>query len=133
MDKNNGPNTKGDNKISRLRFLRLLGAGAIGYFAYRAGFINSLFGNANAAMGWEGIITPQRGAPAAGWLSSAVLAPAVGNLDEDGILMMAKPKPDGYSYRFDPSAFPSKDIRFDASDTGGLELKQEGAVTLMQS
>jgi hypothetical protein len=35
--------TKGDNKISRLGFLRLLGAGAIGYFAYRAGFINNLF------------------------------------------------------------------------------------------
>jgi hypothetical protein len=29
------------NKISRLQFLRLLGAGAIGYFAYRAGFIKS--------------------------------------------------------------------------------------------
>jgi hypothetical protein len=38
-----------DNKISRLQFLRLLGAGAIGYFAYRAGFISSLFGNATAA------------------------------------------------------------------------------------
>jgi hypothetical protein len=37
------------NKISRLQFLRLLGAGAIGYFAYRAGFINSLFENARAA------------------------------------------------------------------------------------
>jgi hypothetical protein len=42
------PDIKG-NKISRLQFLRLLGAGAIGYFAYRAGFINSLFGNATAA------------------------------------------------------------------------------------
>jgi hypothetical protein len=31
-------------KISRLQYLRLLGAGAIGYFTYRAGFINSLFG-----------------------------------------------------------------------------------------
>jgi hypothetical protein len=69
------------NKISRLQFLRLLGAGAIGYFAYRAGFINSLFGNATAVGGWAGIITPQRGAPASGWLSSAVLAPAPGNLD----------------------------------------------------
>jgi hypothetical protein len=42
------PNIQG-NKISRLQFLRLLGAGVIGYFAYRAGFINSLFGNATAA------------------------------------------------------------------------------------
>jgi|tagenome__1003787_1003787.scaffolds.fasta_scaffold19412139_2 hypothetical protein len=30
-------------KISRLQYLRLLGAGAVGYFVYRAGFINSLF------------------------------------------------------------------------------------------
>ena len=35
------------NKISRLQFPRLLGA--VGYFVYRAGFINSLFGNATAA------------------------------------------------------------------------------------
>jgi hypothetical protein len=42
---------KGDNKISRLDFLRLLGAGTIGYLAYRAGFINNnnLSGNATAA------------------------------------------------------------------------------------
>jgi hypothetical protein len=38
-----------DNKISRLQFLRLLGAGAIGYFAYRVGLISSFFGNATAA------------------------------------------------------------------------------------
>jgi hypothetical protein len=61
MDKKNDkiPNRKGDNdnnKISRLDFLRLLGAGAIGYFVYRAGFINNnnnnnnnLSGNATAA------------------------------------------------------------------------------------
>jgi hypothetical protein len=51
MDHNNkDSDTKRDNnKISRLQFLRLLGAGAIGYFAYRAGFINNLFGNATAA------------------------------------------------------------------------------------
>ena len=40
--------TERGSKISRLQFLRLLGAGAIGYFAYRAGFINNLFGNATA-------------------------------------------------------------------------------------
>jgi hypothetical protein len=43
-----GSNT-GGNRISRLDFLKLLGAGAIGYFAYRAGFINNLFGNAATA------------------------------------------------------------------------------------
>jgi hypothetical protein len=42
--------------------------------------------------------------------------------------MMGTPKPGGYSYRFDPTIFPSKDIRHDVSDTGGLELKQEGPV-----
>jgi hypothetical protein len=41
-----GSDAERDNKISRLQFLRLLGTGAIGYFAYRTGFINSLFGNA---------------------------------------------------------------------------------------
>jgi len=30
-------------KISRLQYMRLLGAGAVSYFVYRAGFINSLF------------------------------------------------------------------------------------------
>ena len=38
-----GSDAERDNKISRLQFLRWLGAGAVGYFAYRAGFINSLF------------------------------------------------------------------------------------------
>ena len=46
-------------KISRLE-LRLLGAIAIGYFTYRVGFINSLFGNDSAAdcgaEGWAGIV-----------------------------------------------------------------------------
>ena len=42
MDNNKNSDTKGaSNKISRLKFLRLLGAGAIGYFAYSAGFINN--------------------------------------------------------------------------------------------
>jgi hypothetical protein len=36
-------------------------------------------------------------------------------LDEDGILMTAIPKPDGYSSRFDPTLFPAKDIRLDVS------------------
>ena len=76
------------NKISRLQFLRLLGAGAIGYFAYRAGFINNLFGNATAtaaiAAGGRGNGTSQR--YAAGSVSSLSAAT---RLDEDGILMMA--------------------------------------------
>jgi hypothetical protein len=111
------------NKISRLQFLRLLGAGAIDYFAYRDGFINSLFGNTRAAIaGGGGNTTLQR------YAATGSLSAAAGGLDEDGILMMTTPKPDGYSYRFDPTLFPSKDIRLDVSDTGGLELKQEGAV-----
>src|SRR5919197_1051651 len=115
------------DKISRLQFLRLLGAGAIGYFAYRTGFINnSLFGNAravNTAVAETTNPTSQH----TGWLS-AIAAPIAGSLDEDGILMMATPKPGEYSYRFNPTLFPSKDIRLDVSDTGGLELKQEGPV-----
>jgi hypothetical protein len=127
MDKNDSSGAKGDNKISRLQFLRLLGASAIGYFAYRAGFINSLFRNATAETGgWLGILAPQKYvapslSPQTGWLSA-------GTLDEDGILMMAKPKPDGYSYRFDPTVFPSIDIKLDVTGTAGLEIKQEGSV-----
>jgi hypothetical protein len=126
MDNRNS-DTKGDNKLSRLGFLRLLGAGAIGYFAYRAGFINNLFGNARAATvaAGGGNITSQRYA-ATGLLSS--LAAALGRLDEDGVLMMATPKPGGYSYIFDPTRDPSNDIRLDIHDTGGFEIKQEGTV-----
>ena len=42
----NGNHDIGDKKISRFQFLKLLGASAIGYFAYRAGFINSLIRSA---------------------------------------------------------------------------------------
>src|SRR4030095_8253566 len=115
------------NKISRLQFLRLLGAGAIGYFAYRAGFINNLFGNATAtaaiAAGGRENDTSQR--YAAGSVSSLS---AVERLDEDGILMMATPKPGGYSYRFSPTQDPTHHIRLDMQSTGGFEVKQEGAV-----
>jgi hypothetical protein len=45
----NGNHDIGDKKISRFQFLKLLGASAIGYFAYRAGFINSLIRSAAAA------------------------------------------------------------------------------------
>src|ERR1051325_11230532 len=123
---------EGGKKISRLRFLKLLGAGTIGYFVYRAGFINSLFKNAIAAEagGWIGITTPPpvNLPPSRGWLSAvASTAPIAGLLDEDGILMMAAPKSDGYSYRFDSTVFPSNDIKLDTHDTGGLEIKEEGA------
>jgi hypothetical protein len=115
--------TERGSKISRLQFLRLLGAGAIGYFAYRAGFINNLFGNDTATTAAAGTnATSQRYAATGSLLSSSAVA--LGRLDEDGILMMATPKSGGYSYRFDPTLFPSKDIRLDVSDTGGLELKQ---------
>ena len=101
--------TEGGKRISRLQFLKLLGAGAIGYFLYRAGFINSLFVNAtpaNSAAGGTGTSSQTLG-----WLSTAVAAAADAvKLDEDGILMMATPKPGGYSYRFDSTVFPSNDI-----------------------
>src|SRR5919197_1410013 len=128
MDNKNS-DTKGDNKISRLQFLRLLGAGAIGYFAYRAGFINNLFGNANAA-GTNAktmLPPPQTQTPINSSVSSAL-----GRLDEDGILMMATPKPGGYSYRFDTTQDPTYDIRLDIHDTGGFEIKQEGTVKLIR-
>ena len=79
MKKTIRSDTEGGKKISRLQFLRLLGAGAIGYFAYRAGFINSLFGNAKAAAittkvrSIAGIPLSQSGA--------APTAAATGNLD----------------------------------------------------
>jgi hypothetical protein len=124
--KKTGSGTRG-KKISRLEFLRLLGAGAIGYFAYRAGLIDILFKNATAETGgWLGIITP----PQTGWLST--VAPTAGSLDEDGILMMAKPKQDRYSYRFDPNVFPSNDIRLDVTDTGSFEIKQEGGIKFIR-
>ncbi|MFL6398571.1 MAG: hypothetical protein ACJ72J_03185 [Nitrososphaeraceae archaeon] len=124
--------TERGSKISRLQFLRLLGAGAIGYFAYRAGFFNNLFGNATAttAVTAGTNATSQRYAATGSLLSSSAVA--LGRLDEDGILMMATPKPGGYSYRFDPTLFPSKDIRLDVSDTGGLELKQENGLKFIK-
>ena len=118
---NKDSNTKGDNnkKISRLSFLKLLGAGAIGYFAYRAGFINnSLFGNPTIAAA-ANMLPPQ----------PFTLA---GRLDEDGILMMATPKLGGYSYRFNTTQDPSKDIRLDIHDTGEFEIKQEGSVKFIR-
>jgi hypothetical protein len=76
-----------------LQFLRLLGAGAIGYFAYRAGFINTLFGNARAATAvGVGNATSQRYAAETGWLSAVETA---GRLDEDGILMIGYTKARG--------------------------------------
>jgi hypothetical protein len=119
------------NKISRLQFLRLLGAGAIGYFAYRAGFINSLFENTRAATAAGGGNTTLQRYAATGSLTSS-LAAVAGRLDEDGILMMATPKPGGYSYRFDPTIFPSKDTRLDVSESRGLELKQENGVKFIK-
>ncbi|MFL6369033.1 MAG: hypothetical protein ACJ72T_10880, partial [Nitrososphaeraceae archaeon] len=87
--------TERGSKISRLQFLRLLGAGAIGYFAYRAGFFNNLFGNATAttAVAAGTNATSQRYAATGSLLSSSAVA--LGRLDEDGILMMATPKPGG--------------------------------------
>jgi hypothetical protein len=126
-----GSNTRG-NRISRLDFLKLLGAGAIGYFAYRAGFINNLFGNAATAARGGIANTTQQGHTIAGSLSSSTASAAAGRLDEDGILMMAKPKPGGYSYRFNTTQDPARDIRLDVHDTGELEIKQEGSVKFIR-
>jgi hypothetical protein len=114
-----------------MQFLRLLGAGAIGYFTYRAGFINSLFGNTTAAATTNTTVGSITGIPLSqpGAVSPSA---ATENLDEDGILMMGTPKPGGYSYRFNPSLFPSNDIRLDVSDTAGFEMKQEDAVKFMR-
>jgi len=80
----NGNHDIGDKKISRFQFLKLLGACAIGYFAYRAGFINSLIRSAAAA----GTQNPMP--RSAGWLSA--LSPTTARaVDEDGILMIATP------------------------------------------
>src|ERR671931_1632158 len=102
MDNKTGSNAKGDrNKISRLGFLKLLGASAVGYFAFRVGFFNGLFGNE------VNTIAAAVGMPPSQPFTS------VGKLDEDGILMMATPKPGGYSYRFKPTQNPLHDIRLD--------------------
>jgi hypothetical protein len=66
-------------------------------FTYRVGFINNLFENERAAATTAVRVNATSQRYTAGWLSVVATA---GNLDEDGILMMAKPKPDGYSYRF---------------------------------
>ena len=134
MKNTNNLDKEGGKKISRLQFLKLIGAGAIGYFAYGAGLIDSLFRNATAAegAGWVGITTPPQInlPPTTGWVSA--VAPTAGILDEDGILMMAEPKPNGYSYNFDSTVFPSTDIRLDTDDTGGFQLMREGAVRFIR-
>jgi hypothetical protein len=58
------------NKISRLEFLRMLGAGTIGYFTCSAGFINSLFENARTATAVGVGNTTQSYAAATVWLVS---------------------------------------------------------------
>jgi hypothetical protein len=130
-------NRQGRKKISRLQFLKLIGAGTIGYFAYRVGFISSLFTNATAAErpGWVGITTPPQInlPPSQGWTSvAASTAPIAGLLDEDGILMMAAPKPGGYSYSFNPMVTLSNDIKLDVTDTGGFQLGQENGVKFIR-
>jgi hypothetical protein len=72
-----GSDTQGGNKISRLVFMRLLGGGAIGYFAYRAGFISNLFRNS---------MVNANAVPSQGY--SAIAAESTRSR-EDGILMTA--------------------------------------------
>jgi hypothetical protein len=109
----------GQTNISRISFLRLLAASAIGYFAYRLGFVSYLFGNATAADS-KTILTAKPSVSEAG------------RLDEDGILMMATPKLGGYSYRFSANQNPNNDIKLDMHDLGGFQIKQEGAVKFIE-
>lgn len=106
-------NYKGD-KISRRDFLKLLGAGiAAAYFAYGIDFLNGILGKSKRL----------RRAYAA--------ALTAGMLDEDGILMMALPKPGGYSYRFDVTKDPTFDKSLDIA-AGAFESKQEGSVKFIR-
>ena len=104
---------KGD-KISRRDFLKLLGAGiAAAYFAYGIDFLNGILGKSKRL----------RRAYAA--------ALTAGMLDEDGILMMALPKPGGYSYRFDVTKDPTFDKSLDIA-AGAFESKQEGSIKFIR-
>ena len=106
-------NYKGD-KISRRDFLKLLGAGiAAAYFAYGIDFLNGILGKSKRL----------RRAYAA--------ALTAGMLDEDGILMMALPKPGGYSYRFDVTKDPTFDRSLDIA-AGAFESKQEGSIKFIR-
>jgi hypothetical protein len=106
-------NYKGD-KISRRDFLKLLGAGiAAAYFAYGIDFLNAILGKSKRL----------RRAYAA--------ALTAGMLDEDGILMMALPKPGGYSYRFDVTKDPTFDRSLDIA-AGAFESKQEGSIKFIR-
>lgn len=106
-------NYKGD-KISRRDFLKLLGAGiAAAYFAYGIDFLNGILGKSKRL----------RRAYAA--------ALTAGMLDEDGILMMALPKPGGYSYRFDVTKDPTFDKSLDIA-AGAFESKQEGSIKFIR-
>jgi hypothetical protein len=106
-------NYKGD-KISRRDFLKLLGAGiAAAYFAYGIDFLNGILGKSKRL----------RRAYAA--------ALTAGMIDEDGILMMALPKPGGYSYRFDVTKDPTFDKSLDIA-AGAFESKQEGSIKFIR-
>ena len=106
-------NYKGD-KISRRDFLKLLGVGiAAAYFAYGIDFLNGILGKSKRL----------RRAYAA--------ALTAGMLDEDGILMMASPKPGGYSYRFDVTKDPTFDKSLDIA-AGAFESKQERSIKFVR-
>ena len=67
----------------------VLGAGAIGCFAYRAGFANNLLGNASASTTG---VARGGGLTSIIWGSSLSEVSAAGRLDEDGILIMGPPR-----------------------------------------
>ena len=107
-----------------------MGAGGIGYFAYHAGFINDLFGNAATAARVGIVNITQQGHTMAG-LPSSSTALAAGRLDEDGILMMATPKLGGYSYRFNPILIHLR-YTVRCKRHRGFEIKQENGVKFIK-
>ena len=104
------------NKISRRHFLKLLGAGALGYFAFKFVFINYLL-----------LRKPVSGGR--GYTGAAL---AAGTLDEDGIIMMATPKLGGNSYKLDITKDPTQDRRLDIHDVGAFEVKQEAGIKFIR-
>jgi hypothetical protein len=95
----------------------LLGVGAVGYLAYKFGFINYKLSR-----------EPVSGREYTG----GIVAVAAGPLDEDGIVMMAIPKLGGYSYKFDTTKDPTQDRRLDIHDTGIFEIKQEAGIKFIR-
>ena len=105
------------NKISRLQFLRLLGAGAIGYFAYRTGFADNLFGTASASkpeVASSGALT-----------SSSTRHPTIG-VDKFGIREIYPTMPGGREWYVNMSD-PKQDPIFNITDNTPISRQDDGS------